>query len=233
MKAIIFGLDETLVDRTATVMNFLDEQYERFSDQLTCPKDTFIDSVMTHQKNGYADKLVAYKQACSEHGVLIAEDLFQDFKARYGSEAVCFPGVSSTLEKLSADYSLAIITNGRSSGQNKKIDSIGIRHFFASIKISEEEGIKKPNEEIYRLCLRDLGLPAPDCLFIGDNPAVDVITPKNMGMKAVWVRSIHYDEPDEADAVVGSIVELPNLIARMKRTQSGDNHNSGSSTTSS
>jgi len=216
MKAIIFDLDETLIDRTSTVRGFLDEQYDRFFDQLTCQKDEFIASVFIHQKNGYADKLVAYEQACSELEESIADDLFHDFRARYGSDAICFPGVCRTLEELSADYTLAIITNGRASGQNSKIDSIGIRHFFATIKISEEEGIKKPNEEIYRRCLSDLNLSPSECLFIGDNPVADVITPKNMGMKAVWVRSIHYNEPNEADAIVDSVLELPACLKDLK-----------------
>ena len=232
MKAIIFDLDETLIDRTSTVRMFLNEQYDRFSDQLTCRKDEFTESVMTHLNNGYADKLVAYEQACVELEEAIAEDLFHDFGARYGPGAICFPGIYSILEELSADYTLAIITNGRSSSQNSKIDSVGIRPFFAAIKISEEEGIKKPNEEIYRRCLSDLGLSPSDCLFVGDNPVVDVIAPKNLGMNAVWVRSIHYDEPSEADAIIDSIVELPHLLKKMTTAQPNCGHNSGNSTAS-
>ncbi|EDY82930.1 haloacid dehalogenase-like hydrolase, putative [Verrucomicrobiia bacterium DG1235] len=232
MKAIIFDLDETLIDRTSTARKFLGDQYDRLADRLNCQKDDFIETVIKHQKNGYADKLVAYEQSCTDLKESIAHDLHLDFRMRYGADAISFPGTLSTLEELSDNYTLAIITNGRSSGQNSKIDSTGIRRFFSAIKISEEEGIKKPNEEIYIRCLSDLGLSSADCLFIGDNPLVDVIPPKKLGMKAVWVRSIHNDEPKEADAIVDSVVDLPNLLKRMNRAQPDGGHNSGSSAAS-
>lgn len=232
MKAIIFDLDGTLIDRTSTVRSFLGDQYNRFADRLACKKDEFIESVMKHQKNGYADKLIAYERSCSELNESIVEDLYRDFRARYGSDAISFAGVSTALEKLSVDYTLAIVTNGKSSSQNAKIESAGIRDFFSTIKISEEEGLKKPNEDIYKRCLSDLSLSPADCLFVGDNPSFDVITPKKLGMKAVWVRSIHYGEPNEADAVVDSMVELPNILKKMTRAQPNGCHNFGDSTAS-
>lgn len=209
MKAIIFDLDQTLIDRSETVRKFLSAQYDRFSRELNCEQEAFVATVMRNQKNGYADKLVAYEQSMQELGESVeAQTLFVDFKASYGIDGVLFPGVKEMLAQVSVRFDLAMITNGRSKVQNAKIDSEGIREFFKVIKISEEEGIKKPNEEIYRRCLADLGLTAANCIFVGDHPQSDVIAPKKLGMKAVWVKSEYYDEPKEADLVIDSAPDL-------------------------
>ncbi|PWQ98402.1 HAD family hydrolase [Leucothrix arctica] len=209
MKAIIFDLDQTLIDRTETVRKFLNDQYIRFDTELSCSQESFVTTVMHNQKNGYADKLIAYEESMQELTESVeAEALFTDFKATYGLDGVLFPGIKEMLAQVSEHYVLAMITNGRSKGQNAKIDSEGIRQYFQVIKVSEEEGIKKPNEEIYLRCLADLGLSAEECIFIGDHPQSDVATPKKLGMKAIWIRSEHYDEPEEADLVIDCASDL-------------------------
>lgn len=212
MKAIIFDLDETLVDRTATATAFLEDQHKRFRDRLSCPKASFVRTILFHQKNGYADKRLAYSNACKELHESVAEELYHDFLRFYGFQAVTFPGVSLTLALLAERHKLAIISNGRIRCQNAKIDSCGIRRFFDVIKISEEFGAKKPCESIYLSCLSDLGHDAKDCLFVGDNPRVDIDPPKRLGMSAVWIRNDHYQEPITCDAAVDSVADILPLL---------------------
>jgi putative hydrolase of the HAD superfamily len=212
MKVIIFDLDETLVDRTATVTAFLENQHERFRDRLSCPKASFIRTVLHHQKNGYADKRIAYANACEELNESVEEELYRDFRKLYGFQAIAFPGVSQTLTVLAERHRLAIVSNGSARGQNAKIDSCGIRGFFDVIKISEEFGAKKPCESIYLSCLSDLGQDAKDCLFVGDNPFFDVDPPKRLGMTAVWIRNDHYPEPALCDAAIDSVADILPLL---------------------
>lgn len=212
MKAIIFDLDETLVDRTATATAFLEDQHKRFRDRLSCPKASFVRTILHHQKNGYADKRMAYADACEELNESVTEELYLDFRELYGFQAVAFPGVLQTLAVLAERHRLAIISNGRARCQNAKIDSCGIRRFFDVIKISEEFGAKKPCESIYLSCLSDLGNDARDCLFVGDNPLVDVDPPKRLGMTVVWIRNDHYSEPTLCDAIIDSVAEILPLL---------------------
>ena len=203
MKAIIFDLDQTLIDRTKTVRKYLNGQYDRFATELSCSQDAFTTSVMRTQKNGYADKLTAYEESMEELGQSVeAEVLLTDFKATYGLDGELYPNIKEMLAKVSERYVLGMVTNGRTNTQNAKIDSAGIREFFKVIKVSETEGVSKPNEEIYLRCLADLGLSAEECVFVGDHPVSDIAGPKSLGMKTVWIRSEHYDEPEEADLVI-------------------------------
>ena len=51
------------------------------------------------------------------------------------------------------------------------------------------EGIQKPDQRIFKLCLDRLGLKAGECLYIGDGGSNELEAAKECGMKplqAVW-----------------------------------------------
>lgn len=213
MKAILFDLDGTLVDREQTVRRFLDHQFEKFSDKLPYSRNDFISTVLEYQQNGYADKLEAYRKTCDTFGSDIHLLLYKDFRERFGFDAILFPGTLKALRILSETYRMAIITNGSSKTQNAKIDSSGIRPHFASIKISGEEGVKKPDPEIFHRCLKDLEAVATDSVFVGDHPDRDIRAAQNLGMRTIWIRNSHFAPPDFADATVDSVSEIPSILS--------------------
>jgi len=217
MKAIIFDLDETLVNRAETMRLFLSEQYERFRVLAAVASHDFVTAVLIHQKNGYEDKHVAYQLACEE---LYGDDahakmLFEDFKDKYGFEAVLFDGVKEVLEKLSQHFALGIVTNGRERCQNAKIDFVGIRDRFKSIEISEQFGLKKPDPSIFLSCLKKLGMEASECVCVGDNPKNDLIPAKALGMKTIWVRNSNFEIPEDVDAVVDTVAEIETVLDKL------------------
>lgn len=217
IRAVLFDLDQTLVDRDATFLNFLKGQYKRFSRSLnTIEQPSYISYLKTHDNNGYTPKQQLYEDACLELGLEISpKTLLADFNENYGYDAVTLEGAHDVLKTLRHDYKLGLITNGRSKGQNAKIDSAGLRPYFLSIKISEEEGIKKPAPEIYQRCLAELELPAEACVFVGDNPQCDVMGAKQVGMKAIWVKNLNFEAPESCDGVIERMSELPYAIKRI------------------
>jgi len=66
IKAILFDLDETLVDRSGMMRLFLAEQYQHFEELHRYDKKSFIDSCLVFQRNGYADKYDAYSATLAE-----------------------------------------------------------------------------------------------------------------------------------------------------------------------
>ncbi|WP_435693401.1 HAD family hydrolase [Rubritalea sp.] len=218
IQTLIFDLDETLIDRTKTMRLFLECQHDRNSQLSTIEVKDFVKSVLKHQKNGYEDKHVAYKLACSElfREDSLADELFLDFKDRYGFEAVLFTDVKEALESLSKVFTLGLVTNGRARCQNAKIDYVGIRHLFKSIKISEEFGSKKPDENIFKSCLHELASIPNDCICIGDNPNNDLLPAKELGMKTIWISNDHFEYPSFCDVAVESVAHLtPVLLNRL------------------
>lgn len=216
IRAILFDLDETLVDRTETMRRFLVAQHERFPELSGHSSTTFANTCLKYQDNGYADKLGAYESVCENLELAdsgLSGALLADFKERYGADAVPFPNVVETLRLLQSQYRIGLVSNGRTKGQTAKIESFGIKGFFSSICISESFGCKKPDPTIFKVCLDELSVRPEEAVFVGDNPLVDIEPAKKIGMFAVWVRNPHFPAPATCDGVITSIVELPPLVA--------------------
>ena len=57
--------------------------------------------------------------------------------------------------------------------------------FFDAVFLSYEQGIAKPDEEIFHRCTRKLQVDAKDCLYVGDGGSQELETAERLGMKAV------------------------------------------------
>lgn len=71
------------------------------------------------------------------------------------------------------------------------IKVLGIENYFDAILISEWEGIKKPNPEIFKRALSKLDAAAYESMYVGDHPENDVLGSKNIGLSAVWKKDIY------------------------------------------
>jgi putative hydrolase of the HAD superfamily len=125
-------------------------------------------------------------------------------------------GVVEFLEAVrSKEGRTGIITDGRSITQRNKIKALGIGELIDLVIISEEEGVTKPGETLYRKFMdgRDPGL----LYYFGDNPEKDFITPKKLGWKTVGLhccKTIHRHSMEafplthRPDIVVNSFSEI-------------------------
>ena len=61
LQVVIFDLDQTLINRTATFQRFLEKQYHRFQDQLgTATVVEFVATALEQDNNGYTSKEIVY-----------------------------------------------------------------------------------------------------------------------------------------------------------------------------
>jgi len=220
ITTVIFDLDQTLVDRDATFKLFLDKQYSRFMTQLELESiafETYYEIIKRYDNNGYSEKEEVYQLLCkdlrldSETAII----LYNDFNENYGFEPILFEDVHETLADLQEIYTLALITNGRTKGQNAKIDNAKLRNYFKCIVISESEGIKKPNPEIFHRCLERLDIEDNQAVYIGDNPENDIRAAQACGVKAIWKRNSFYADIDFADGVINHLSELKNTMSTL------------------
>jgi len=118
----------------------------------------------------------------------------------------------------SAGVITGIITHGWTIKQAEKIVRLGLVPHLEkrAVFISDQLGISKPNPKIYALALRDLGLLAPEAMYVGDSLSHDVTPPKSLGMKAVWARRASRFKPGPGDAkpdhVVDDFVTLRSIL---------------------
>jgi len=218
IQAIIFDLDNTLIDRTATFTAFLMDQFDRCVQQIgTISKQAYIKVVLAYDNNGYTRKSELYKSVCKELDLTktISKELHNDFLLHYGKSPILLDGVHQVLKILQKDFKLGLITNGRSISQRFKINQSGIGNYFHSIRISEEDGVKKPNREIFENCLKDLSVEANKSVYVGDHPINDVEAAKQVGMHAIWFKNEWYSPPNCQHGTIKNLTELRNIVQNM------------------
>ncbi|MEH7253092.1 HAD family hydrolase [Neobacillus niacini] len=215
VKAILFDLDGTLLDRDSSVKNFIHCQYDRLNRVVGhILRENYVGRFLELDQRGYVWKDQVYQQMVKEFGIteISWEELLQDYIDEFKNHCVPFPNLIRVLEELkSRNLLLGMITNGRGQFQMDNIKALGIERYFDSILISEWEGIKKPDHEIFKRALERLKVSVSQSVFVGDHPENDVKAARNLGMKGIWKKDSQWNGV-EADYIVNDLAEIPLLI---------------------
>lgn len=81
---------------------------------------------------------------------------------------------------------LALLTNGDSQQQRRKLKRFCLEKYFNSILIEGETGIGKPDARIYRMALAGLDVKPEQAVMVGDNLQWDVEAPQQCGIFSIW-----------------------------------------------
>lgn len=101
-----------------------------------------------------------------------------------------FPGVRDFLEKCrGAELKICLITDLTARIQFEKIAHLRIGDLLDFVVSSEEAGRDKPDEDIFRLALKKIGLPVGDLIMIGDNPEKDLTGAEKLGIRTILVNA--------------------------------------------
>jgi putative hydrolase of the HAD superfamily len=215
VKAIMFDLDETLLNREESLKRFIGDQYNRLFSGLMVNKEDFSSKFIEWDQHGYVWKDEVYSKIIDYFSLnhFHAEELVQDYLLNFGRHAVPYSGLHHVLSTLKrAGYLLGLITNGREDLQSSTIKALDIEHFFDLILISESFGIKKPDPRIFVHALNELHVEAGDAIYVGDHPNNDIEAAIRCGMTGIWKQTDCWDGQDYQH----SIKELPDLLKFLK-----------------
>jgi epoxide hydrolase-like predicted phosphatase len=81
-------------------------------------------------------------------------------------------------------YKIGIISNNTAEWAEYEKEKFRLPKIFDAIVLSNEEGISKPDPEIFRICMKRLGVKPSECIFIDDNKN-NVKAAQEVGMGAV------------------------------------------------
>lgn len=219
IKAVIFDLDGTLLDRDQSLLHFVEEQYDRIiKPKFTVDKESYINRFISLDSRGYVWKDRVYQSLIREFELLLDWNmLLDDYKAGFSAHAVPFAQAVELLGSLvSNGYKLAMITNGFGDFQAGNIHALGIGGYFDTILISEVEGIRKPELAIFLRAADKLGVKPEECVYVGDHPINDVIASKAAGMKGIWKEDSYYTDSFEYDAKVRDLREIELILERWR-----------------
>jgi putative hydrolase of the HAD superfamily len=189
IEAVLFDLDETLVDRTRSIARYMQDLYTRNhlpADGYTAFYQRFVEL----DRFGYGVRSEVFESLIREFTIpATVEGWLEDFRQNAWTECQCFPDTRQVLSELrQRGYKLGIITNGSSESQRAKIRAANLAREVDVIVVSAEEGMVKPNAAIFQLAADRLQVVPGACLFIGDSPENDVLGAKAAGMQAIWVK---------------------------------------------
>ena len=203
-SAIYFDLDNTLVDRNASIDAFAKRFIVYFSNQLSITNVDKVSQIIREQDNGgYLDKLSPYQkisQAVSgelhhqlqwQHNVNV-ETIEQFWKAEFPHSTVEMKGANQLINALHLQgFHLGVISNGAEASRQNTIASTTFGHLFKQVVSSGEFGVKKPNCSIFIETAKVAGFTPSQCVYIGDHPLNDIYGAINAGMTGIWLKGFH------------------------------------------
>ncbi|MGI9628743.1 MAG: HAD family hydrolase [Longimicrobiales bacterium] len=216
IKAVLFDLDGTLLDRDETFRRFLESQARRHPDLVPARQiPSYVAGAMEIDGDGYEPMDVVFSRIAESllGDPSKASCLFDEFRARFPEECVPTEGAEDAVQALEQlGLKTGLITNGSEGIQQRKVQKLSFIARFDAVLISEFEGLRKPDPAIFERALERLEVQAGEAVYVGDNPEADVRGAKGAGLWSVWMRTGHWPEPEEADAAIDALPELVTVV---------------------
>ena len=98
----------------------------------------------------------------------------------------------------------------------RRLEEFGLLDHAEVAVFSVEQGVRKPNPEIYRAALRALAVEPGETIFVGDRVREDVRGPQSVGMHGVLTHEFRQDEVGDSTplAVISRLADLLQVLDR-------------------
>jgi putative hydrolase of the HAD superfamily len=100
-----------------------------------------------------------------------------------------YPHVRSVLTALRERFPLAVVSDGQKAWARGELHKVGLTDFFGPIAVSGEHGFRKPDPRLFQLALDELGVPADQTVYVGNDMYRDVYGARELGMTTVMFDS--------------------------------------------
>ena len=115
-----------------------------------------------------------------------------DLFIKHQPQISCFEGIINMFNKLRKNYHLGILTDGRHSTQQKKINALKLSHLCDYILYSDSLELSKPAPDLFLRFEQKFNLCGNQLAYIGDNPNKDFIGAKKLKWKTFRVLTGEY-----------------------------------------
>jgi len=220
IKAIVFDLDNTLVDFMAMKKQAIDAAI-----------DAMVDAGLELERTEIKERIdTIYKERGIEYQQVFDDLIFGIFQKidhrvlaagiiayRRAREAALkpYPHVTATLMELSRrGIKLALLSDAPSREAWLRLCYINFHHIFSNVVTFDDTGERKPSPKPFNKALELLGVKPEEALMVGDWPERDIKGAKAVGMKTAFARygdtfgTIEHD----ADYELKDISELLKIV---------------------
>ena len=229
-RAIIFDLDDTILDSTLSSDRLWTSAAEHFADRVGVAATDFDQQMKVSREWFWSDpdrnavgRLDLYKArtGCVEHALKdlgvsdpsLARQIADWFTEHRITSMQPFDGAIQTLQTLKdAGVRMALISNGKGETQREKVVRFDLDAYFDCIILEGEFGVGKPDRRVFDHALKELDSTPADTWMVGDNLQWEVAAPQALGLKGIWVdwrgTGLPPDSTVTPDRIVQSISEL-------------------------
>jgi len=226
IKAIVFDLDNTLVDFMRMKEQSVISAVEAMIDAgLTMSKEEAIDKIFeVYKREGIEDQKVFDKFLAEYVGDIDYRILAAGIVAyRRAKEAslVLYPHVQYTLmELLKRGLRLAVVSDAPRLQAWTRLAHFGLHHFFEVVVTYDDSKERKPSPKPFLITLERLGVEPGESIMVGDWAERDITGAAKIGMITVFAR---YGDTfgtvnSGADYDIDDIIELLRIVDELNST---------------
>jgi HAD superfamily hydrolase (TIGR02253 family) len=223
IKAVVFDLDNTLVDFMAMKNQAIDAAIHAMRDAgLRLSAEEIrkrIDAIYAERGIEFQsvfDQLL-YDEFSKVDYKILASGIIAYRRAREAA-LVLYPHVTLTLvELMKMNLKLAVVSDAPSREAWLRLCYLNLHHLFDAVVTFDDTKMRKPNREPFVEALKRLDVKAEEALMIGDWAERDVLGASQVGMKTIFAR---YGDTfgtvvSHADFEVDDITEVIDIVKHL------------------
>lgn len=206
IKTVVFDMFETLVSHYYNPLYF----GAQMAEDANIAVDKFQSTWQLSDKDRTIGKMKleqALANILKENNCYSEELLNKIVNKRIDTKKQCFeninPEIIPLFQALKAKaISIALISNCFSEEVAVIKNSI-LYPYFDAAYLSYEQGVAKPDEEIFTRCIKHFNCQPEECLYVGDGGSYELETAKKLGMKAIqatWYLRKDSSQPSQRKA---------------------------------
>lgn len=222
IKAVVFDLDNTLVDFMAMKRQAVDAAIDAMMDaglKLT------YDQVKEHIDEIYRELGIEYQQVFDR----LLTDVLGHVDPRIISAGIIayrrareaalkpYPHVTATLMKLNRmGIRMAVLSDAPTREAWLRLCFINFHHFFDVVVTFDDTGERKPSPKPFRMALAKLEVEPHEAIMIGDWAERDMVGAKSVGMKTAFAKygdSFGNQVLTDVDYVLEDIKQLIDIVS--------------------
>lgn len=204
IRTIVFDLDDTLYSERQFAWSGFEAVAQWLRSRWPCPIDPAArmkELFETEHRRRIFDQLLL-ELGCPNADTMVP-GMVECYRNHMPSISL-MPDAERALQRWSAGFFTALISDGPLAMQERKVEALGLRTRLNEVVLTDQWGREfwKPHPRAFEWVEERSGQRGPTCVYIADNPAKDFVAPNLRGWRSIRIR--------RPDSIYGGISPPPN-----------------------